>query len=291
VELTDAIGHRALAYVDSVERHGHRLTVEEFDAYVLVPGRMLPQGAVEAAARQIRRAVLAAYLTAAPRETVLGWLERLRWLREDGGHVLITPLGRAVLAALEEAGREDELPTELVLSPSDELSYARLIGSIAAVGKCALVDGYFTVNSLLDVVQRTDVQRILVRPDHQKTGRNAALAQGVAGLRIDRPFEIRIGDQIHDRFVIPASGPVRFIGTSLSGVGRRVALTGQIGDEATSNALRDVFEEAWSNSEVLAKATLESATEGDVSDATVIVGEAAATNGGDSPSADEATDV
>lgn len=37
IELTNALGHRALKYVDAVGRQGYTLTVEELNAYIEEP--------------------------------------------------------------------------------------------------------------------------------------------------------------------------------------------------------------------------------------------------------------
>ena len=250
MELADYSGHRALLYVATVTRHGHRLTTAEFEAYVNVPLRMrqLPPGAGV-------RGALTALLSARPMETILEWLTRIGWLASVGNLVTITPLGSAVLAGLEEAGQQrDETPTEILLAPDDELSYARVIGLIAQMGRAALVDPFFSIDSLLHIVQRTQVDRILIKPGDART---AALGTAVATLRVERPLEVRASDTFHDRFVIPGEGPVRFIGTSLNGVGKRLAVTGQVSTEVASAGIRQAFEEAWANATVVASAAPE----------------------------------
>jgi hypothetical protein len=187
-----------------------------------------------------------------PGETVIEWLERLRWLHTDDQRVSITRLGRAVLAALEDAEQVREIPVEIVLDPGDELAYARIIGAVADAGPCALVDPYFSIENLLDVIQRTEVERVLIKPDG---GRVSALSQAVSDLRIPRQFEIRSSDEFHDRFVIPNHGPVRFVGTSLRGVGRRLAVTGLLNDGPASHAIRHSFEEVWNRASVTAAAS------------------------------------
>lgn len=191
-----------------------------------------------------------------PDESVFAWLRRLGWLTVDADRVQITTLGRAVLAAVEEAGREEELAAaEIVLAPTDPLAYARVIGAIAEAGAAAaLVDPYFSIDVLLDVVQRTGVERVLTGP--RPEARLAALGTAVTAYQFNAPFEVRITDEIHDRLVIPVSGPVRFIGTSLGGVGRRLAVSGQMSDDAVSAALRVTFEQEWERAQVLARGTV-----------------------------------
>ena len=181
MQLADETAFQALIYVELVAKYGHRLTVEEFEAYVVSPDRRPGRttSPIAEPLAQIQRNMVQSVFGGGgktiPGESILAWLTRLRWLRTEGGHVYITPLGRAVRRALEETGRDEELPTEIILDPSDELSYPRIIGAIAEAGECALVDRYFSIDSLLDVLQRTRLQRLLVGPDHQGKGRVAAL--------------------------------------------------------------------------------------------------------------------
>jgi hypothetical protein len=249
MKLADSTAHRALAYVAAVSKHGYALSVEEFDAYMLQPLRRGGQSALASALSKIQVTMLGAVT---PDEEVLDWLERLGWLHAFD-RVTITPLGRAVLASLEDEQQAEELPTEIVLDRDDELSYARVIGAIAESGPCALVDRYFGLESLLDIILRTRVERLLVGTDPSSAGRVAAVAQAVTNLTIDRPFEVRASARFHDRFVIPTSGPVRFLGTSLGGVGKRLAISGVISDD-TADAIRQTFESAWSDANPIATA-------------------------------------
>jgi hypothetical protein len=253
VQIAEERAHQALAYVDAVARHGYTLSVEEFDAYVARPARRQESmPAFDQLARSIRISFVGA---TKPGETVLAWLVRLRWLTSDADRVFITPLGRAVLEALNDQSREEELDAEIVLDPDDELAYPRLIGAITAVGEGAtLVDAYFSIDYLLHIVHRTGVARVLVRPGANNTerARVSALGQAVEQLQIPRRFEVRSSTTIHDRWVIPATGPVMFLGTSLSGVGKRLTVAGHFAEGPTSDAVRAQVEKAWKPAEVVA---------------------------------------
>jgi hypothetical protein len=256
MKLADETAHRALAYVAAVTKQGHAMTVEEFDAFVKAPHRTRRSSALlEALAQTVEKSALA---FTGPKEEVLPWLQRLGWLRSDLDRVLITPLGLAVLAALEEQERVEELPTEIVLDRDDELSYPRVIGAIADAGEAALIDPYFSIESLLDIIQRTRVQRLLTMRDPHKPGRLSALAQAVNDLvKSDRPFEVRASDRFHDRFVIAANGEVRFLGTSLGGVGKRLSVTAQLSAGPAADAIRTTFETVWRDAEPIAAASVE----------------------------------
>lgn len=77
-----------------------------------------------------------------PDETPLAWLSRLMWLTVEEGRVRVTSLGRAVLGSLEQASFEEEFPVAVVLDEGDPLATPRVIGQIAEVGPCALIDPY-----------------------------------------------------------------------------------------------------------------------------------------------------
>src|SRR5207247_1889761 len=81
--------------------------------------------------------------------------------------------------------------------------------------------------------------------------REAELSTHLESITIDRPFEIRASDRIHDRFVIPESGPVRLIGTSLNGVGNKLSVSLLLLDVASS-AIRAEYRDAWESARVVA---------------------------------------
>jgi hypothetical protein len=51
--------------------------------------------------------------------------------------------------------------------------------------------------------------------------------------------------------VIPTEGAVLQIGTSLTGVGKRLSVLVNMGDDAAAQAVRKAFEEAWSGADRL----------------------------------------
>jgi hypothetical protein len=54
-----------------------------------------------------------------------------------------------------------------------------------------------------------------------------------------------VNDDFHDRFVIPDSGPVRQIGTSLNGVSKRLSVMVTMEDDAAAAAIKAAFEASW----------------------------------------------
>jgi hypothetical protein len=280
MELTDETAHRALLYVKSVQRQGHAMTVAEFEAFMQRPGRSGGRPAVrrrrssqsplqpllDMFARQSsgRSSVLDALLgpeedeivdPGSPAETVMDWLVRLGWLAAAGERVRITSLGEAVLGTLEQAQASVDTPTMIKLDQGDDLALAKVIGQIAAVGECALVDPYFSLEGFVPIVQSTRVTRVLTGSrDEQKL---AMLNVALATVPDDRQFEIRKSDLFHDRFVMPAAGSVWLLGTSLNGVGNRLSMMVEVTDEAITRALSTQFEEAWDAAEPILAATPE----------------------------------
>jgi hypothetical protein len=259
IELTDAVGHRALKYVDAVGRQGYRLNVEELDAYIEEP--FAHPGRHGTPARRVFPWTLTAQRffeqmtvevegqPGRPGESVTAWLTRLRWLRRDGEKVQMTALGSAVLAHLDEESFEADIPVALVLDQDDPLATARVMGRIGELGACALVDPYFTFERLPDLMRATQVERVLTSARDPKKVEVLRLA--LAGFGSDASPDIRTRDVFHDRFVIPDTGPIWLLGTSLTGVGKRLALMVEVKDETVSGAIRTRFEEEWAQAEPL----------------------------------------
>lgn len=249
VDIADSQAHLALAYVATVSDNGHTLRRQEFRDYMANPQRIRTHStslSLMSAAFSRQLADLAKlYGGTTTNEALLDYLCRVHWLVVDSDHVAITPLGRAVLRSLERQAIDDETPVDVVLD--DELSYARMIGTIAEAGPAALVEPYFSLEQLLPIVQQTEIERVLTHPDKKSgKGRIAALATGLAGVSLDRPFEIRSSDAMHDRFLISKTGPVRTIGSSLNHLGRRFSVSLEIRDDHFADAIRHAFEQAWS---------------------------------------------
>lgn len=288
MELTDETAHRALAYIAAVQRQGYVMTAEELEAYLARPGRRpgtpgtpgTPERRVvttqfdralahwlQSALRPAMRGLSASIarslqaeegilpstpgVPGTPAESVVEWLSRLRWLRVNDGRVRTTQLGEALLAHLEQASLEEEIPVGVLLDQGDELAEARVVQQIAEIGPCAVVDRFFSMDSLLPILYSTQVEAVLMGSD--AGGKLAGVETALRGLAVERPFEVRKSDVFHDRFVIPQDGPVWALGTSFTGLSRRLSIMVRIDDEAMSNAIRRTFGEVWEAAEVVAK--------------------------------------
>jgi hypothetical protein len=155
-----------------------------------------------------------------------------------------------MLGHLEQASLEEEIPVGVVLDQGDELATARVIQQIADIGPCAVVDRYFSMDSLLPILYSTEVEAVLMGAD--SGGKLAGVETALRGLAVERPFEVRKSDVFHDRFVIPPHGPVWALGTSFSGLARRLSIMVRIDDERMSGAIRREFREAWEEAALVA---------------------------------------
>src|SRR3954447_8245416 len=104
----------------------------------------------------------------------------------------------------------------------------------------------------MTLMNTTEVSRVLTGSGDK--GKAAGLTTLLKGMEMERPFEIRKTDSFHDRFVLPNSGPVWMLGTSMTGLGRRLALMVEIEDETVSAMLRERFEQAWEAADVVGTA-------------------------------------
>jgi hypothetical protein len=251
MDIADEIAHRALSYVAAVSSNGYPLTVDEFTAYVDNPlrsrrskGGLLSDVIMGSAATW----TLMAGTTEV--EPVLDWLLRLQWLDvSNDNSVRLTRLGTAVLNSLEQQKAVETTPVVSILNSEDPIAYPQVIQAIANRSKALLVDPYFRLESFPHVVHYTSVSRLL-------TGKRADL-QGLAVARSSLPegrsLEIRVSNEVHDRFVIPPHGDVDMLGTSLSGVGKKFTLMTSIKPPA-ADSVRAAHEELWSDGKNLAAA-------------------------------------
>jgi hypothetical protein len=232
MKIADELAHRALAYVAAVSRQGYPLSRKEFELYASRPGR--GRIGIGMTARSLSD------LVQGLPESTLSYVRHMRWVRiSDDDVVSISRLGTAVLAAMDEADIEPE--ASVIVAPSEDvLAYAKIIGMVADRGRALLVDPYFRLESYSHVVHYTSVTRLLVGPraDCEE------LAVALEALPRERELDVRVSSDVHDRFVIPDSGPIDHIGTSLSGLGHRLTVTAPIAMPA-ADAVRAEVEKVW----------------------------------------------
>lgn len=178
-------------------------------------------------------------------ETWTQYLERVGWIKTDGSPVKLTPLGHAILADLSAPKLEasDEDSPEVILGPSDPFAYVRVIGALSDVGEGLLVDPYFRFDQLETVVEHTQIRRILTS---KKIGASATSQLELALAVFDesqRP-EVRVANELHDRFAISEGDRVIAIGTSLNSVGKNLSVVVPLASVA-ARAIRQSNEVLW----------------------------------------------
>ena len=226
--------HQLLAFVDGVSRQGHPLSAVDFESYERSPSRTV---------HRFTRVTIG-MLAGGPAESQLEWLDRVGWLQKNAGTVMITDLGRAVLRSLDEAANVPEGPLDVILDANEPTSYATVVGKIAGVGEALLVDPYCRLEQLLDIASHTSVDRVLTSAAIGKDGLvEMKLALPVLAEVAGSALDVRVSEkgELHDRYVIPLSGDVITMGTSLNSVDKHFTVLVTLGPPA-AEAIRARFE-------------------------------------------------
>ena len=114
VEIADEATHRGLAYIAATSRHGYKLSVAEFEAFMSRPmGRADLIGALGHSVME------------ATREPPSIYLARVKWAGILGDTIALTKLGEAVLAALD-AGDPGDVLSIVPLKADDSFAYRNL---------------------------------------------------------------------------------------------------------------------------------------------------------------------
>lgn len=242
MDIADEVAHRALSYVAAVSRQGYELTVDDFNAYMRSPDRRVTQsGGAMLSDLLGAGSTFRSLWGSTTVEGVLEWLVRLGWIRgTDKQTVRLTSLGEAVLRSLTEQATEPDAPVLTILESNDPMAYPMLVGMLAQRGEAMLVDPYFRLESLQHVLTLTEVTRLLIG----KRAELPALAAAITTLTLPRQFNVRVSDEVHDRFIVPPSGAVDHIGTSLSGAGKRLSVMTTI-SPPEADGVRRVCEKLW----------------------------------------------
>lgn len=257
MNLADEKSHRVLKYVAAIQQRGHELTFEELSKFASRPRRRAATKVVPYGTALQETLALAAGGRKQTAEGCVAWLVKIGWLEIEGGRenlapdtpVVITPVGRIALAALEEEAVEPDSVTTVALNKGDPLAMARVIEQIGGIEDSALIDRFFNIDSLLPIVERTKVSRILMGPKYKQS-----VQQALTNVFIDRDFEVRVdtADSYHDRFVIGRDSVVWALGTSLNGVGNRNSIMTQI-TGPPARAVSADFEAAWPSATPLSR--------------------------------------
>ncbi len=133
-----------------------------------------------------------------------------------------------------------------MLDGQDPLAWGSLVGTIAEIGDCLIVDPYLKAEQFLDVAKFTGTTRVILkRPNSDGELVRWQLYQALPGLSVN----IRIIDpqHIHDRYIVGETA-VYTLGCSLVGVGRKpttlIPMTGEPADR-----IRAIVEGWWDMAE------------------------------------------
>jgi len=250
MKITDETSHKALAYISVLSQQGYKLTVGELHAYIENLSRKL----------LIEDTPIERFkITLLKKESIVDFFHRLKWIKRkmikrnspsNKDKIELTKLGLAVLKSLNQQELTAEPSPVIVLKADDFLSYSRVISEISKYDNCFLADPYFRLDNLADIIDHTSCSRILTS---EKIGQNEKNALAVALKKITKKkVEIRVSDakEFHDRFIIPQTGPVVFLGTSINSVGQKFSVIGEI-SEPIIREIRMVYEKFWDEAECL----------------------------------------
>jgi hypothetical protein len=229
MQLLDEETMYVLRIVDYAERMGEPLSTEEFGGFA--------QGARRRTSTT--RPAFALMGETTTTEGVLDYIMRLKFVTLDGRGARMTRLGRIVVANSAEIEDEADQPKEILLAAADEWVLRDIIRTVRNSGECLIVDPYCREPQLNELVRYTPVTRVLVGPVVAGEGFDLTLGR----VRPPRTLEVRVSDAIHDRHVIPDSGPVLAFGMSLNGIGGKKPTIVVTLSADLSRAVRDTYNE------------------------------------------------
>lgn len=256
VELIASDAHRSLGYLIALDEQGYHPTERELDEYAEQPDRRPALRATAlsslASSMAMSMQMLSASWELEPGERMSEHFQRLRWALPLDGRLHVTPLGRALYRALQQRTPDPETVLDVVIEATDSTAFARVIGRIATSGPALLIEPYFRLDVLMPVIEYTQVTRVLASERTSQTDRDT-LKLAIERLTLTRPFEVRVASRVvHDRYVIPDTGAVQFIGASLNGLGQVSTAMGTLNDG--SDDIRRLYESIWSHSPTHARA-------------------------------------
>lgn len=254
MDLIDEAAHRILAYIKALNSGGYRPTRDELDAYASGWSRRVQyEGTVWANVSLQLSQILANKGLVGRNEALVDYLCRIRAVETEDGRYLVTPLGGALLPALEAPSvLADEHSVVEVLSVGDEFALSRILARIGAAGPDAmLADPYLTHRDALSLAATTGVTRLLVG-ERGKAKERDAIRAALPAMTLDRLVKARVaGKELHDRCLIPVTGPVTMIGGSLNGAGKHLTILTPFEDP--SGAVRTTYETLWGSADPLAE--------------------------------------
>jgi hypothetical protein len=261
MEIIGEKAHRALAYVEAVNRQGYSLTKDEFTAYAKGWEQevTLSGGISELASTYITLTRQASLTLGGGRrvlEPMLDYLCRLRWVVTTDGRVGITALGKAVLREANSPLPASDVGStlEVVIDPENPFAYAQLMSRIASFEECLVVDPYLDQDQLLTLATFPTVTRILT------SNKNSKSKKPVFGIVLGSAphLEVRMAEEklLHDRIVIPSDGNALMLGSSLNAITRRFGVATPL-EETSSRLIREEYNKIWAAANVVERASNE----------------------------------
>jgi hypothetical protein len=258
VDIADRDAHRLLAYIAAVNDQGASLPGNLAEEYGRQAEREIIRVRDSFALKDMRQALATFQLAFAGSTEPEGWiryLQRLGWARieaHDGSHcVALTQLGRAVLRHLEQRQVPTDEAVAITVMADDPLSYAQMMGRVAGHQDAMLVDAYLTADALFPLLARTRVTRFLTsRKGRDQNQRIVEMMSLLERFNIGRTVQLRASNDFHDRYIIPRSGPVETLGTSMGSIGKYISTYTPLG-EPVASVIREAHEAMWIEAEVL----------------------------------------
>lgn len=271
MQILSETQHRTLAFVHACGRGGYRPTVTEVEEWLDNPQ---PEGALweplSALARGTALTIAQAFSSIMSRrtreaESDVDHLVKIGWLVVDEERVGLSELGRALLHDAELEVAEESGVSVVVLGRDDPLAYPQLIGHLAGLGAGLLVDQYLRLEQLHQLVQSTQIDRVLVSAlDNMKSARSA-MTTYLDSPSMLRPIEVRASGGLHDRLMAADSGEVHTVGTSLNGIGRVTTVITPLPTIAAA-AMAAEAQAHWSSAETVGPTSKAAGTAEDAED-------------------------
>lgn len=168
----------------------------------------------------------------------MGWA----YADTDSEEIRITTIGKAfAYAAMRDPAATDSAPIVVRIDPSDPVAYARVFAAIDGMDDVMVVDPYLREAELFDLAGVPSVTRVL-------TSRKGKLDKShVASLVTEKArFDVRFLDnELHDRWLIPKTGPLRMLGSSLNSIDTRPGVIVPLSEPAAVGAVRKDYDELW----------------------------------------------
>lgn len=180
-----------------------------------------------------------------PDETVIQQVQRFRWVATSstGSGLVLTKLGRALLRADTDQHTDADV---VMLDGNDPLAWGSLVGLIAEIGECLIVDPYLKSEQFLEIAKFTGTTRVILRRPSRETDLIPwQMYQAIPDVNV----AVRVADPrlLHDRYIV-GENHVYVLGCSLAGVGRKpttlVPLEGPIAQQ-----VRDLVEGWWESAD------------------------------------------